>query len=625
MHLASLGAGIVTVNHQREYEVPLSHGDIVKIGSNHLFLVYYFQNRPPPSEDDATMRISDFPTYESIIMPDIDVFVADFVRKESRHWRGADDTVRVLKAESERVSAMLANKQQKKNENENENESGEEKKSEQKINEKDDDEHNSYEDSDDDFDDALSEKFLTKTLQSYETALMDIEEFKAVHINYLTNEILELKPIISEVNEIADELEKFFEYEIALVAKGGATAAPKVAETVGNGEGVGEPSVDSLVNESKADHFDMIAASQEIMSVEELNIDQFRPFPADIWVKAKNTTQENPDELWHINKFMNRVELFRDMYSTYTALFRDLMALGRIKPPDIDPFYEPPNDSLIGVAYCFLDAISFQIEIHESVSCINFKGKVVGELDIAIFPTMSEQDTGIVKEEKDADGVAFTSEEFIIADHVGQTMNISINVKAAKGLPKRTCSGVFISFPFFLQSTPFATARCNKATVNPWFNETFGISQMITKDFIDYLSHSAIEIELWGAPESSIKSKFSSARFEESYNVGDTIEIDEKEIKSGAVEDEEDLDAAFLAEQLEDCKQELKIQKEVQSHEKILSDKRLSEAERLEKQAREEKKVSEEELAILTIEWEGKREKLEADLKKAKSGVCVVS
>jgi hypothetical protein len=98
----------------------------------------------------------------------------------------------------------------------------------------------------------------------------------------------------------------------------------------------------------------------------------------------------------------------------------------------VDPFYEPPTDSLIGVAYVFLDALSYLVEIHESITVINFKGKLVGELEVELYVTM-ENNGGQIREAGGEDGeVEFTNEEFVIGDHVGEAMQISITIKSAK-------------------------------------------------------------------------------------------------------------------------------------------------------------------------------------------------
>jgi len=63
---------------------------------------------------------------------------------------------------------------------------------------------------------------------------------------------------------------------------------------------------------------------------------------------------------------------------------------------------------------------------------------------------------------------------------------------------------VFVSFRFFLRKEPCATARCGAVTTTPRFEQTIALRQLITGDFLDYLSNGALELEVWGAPESKL-------------------------------------------------------------------------------------------------------------------------
>ena len=334
----------------------------------------------------------------------------------------------------------------------------------------------------------------------------------------------------------------------------------------------------------------------------------------------KNTTGENPEELWHMHKFFNRLELMRDVYFEYLDCNKDLMRLSKRVPSVRDPFYEPPMDSLIGVAYCFLDALSYMIEIHESVTIINFKGKLVGELEVEVYPSM-EDNGEVIKEEATAPGeVNFTSQEFQISEYVGQTMFISVNIKSAKGIPRRCCNGVFVSFPFFLQQVPFSTTRCQKQTVNPWFNETFSVKQVVTEDFIDYLAHNALEIELWGAPDSKID-PHEEELLKRVILYGKEIEIDLLESNAEEEELDDEIDLKYLTEQLDDTKHELKVQRDHVRQAKAEREKTETEKRELVKQKEAER--SELEAKIKSLE-EKARVDAEA-IKKLKSGICVVS
>jgi len=50
----------------------------------------------------------------------------------------------------------------------------------------------------------------------------------------------------------------------------------------------------------------------------------------------------------------------------------------------------------------------------------------------------------------------------------------------------------------FLDRGGFTTPRCSRNTVNPTFDAMFSLTQIVTDDFIEYLSNSALEVQVWG-------------------------------------------------------------------------------------------------------------------------------
>ena len=501
--------------------------------------------------------------------------VMDFLRSERRHWRGMETSKNKLNEELTRCDAILTNVEEGKVDGSN-----------------------------------IDVDHLEDNKSDCEMGLLDLELYKTQHVTQIENKVAELHYMFQEANEIAEELEKFLSFELCLVHRGG----PGVDEPA---QGAVDDQDEEKKEEAMKNYMEMLSNG---LDIDELNLNQYEAFPGEFWVKVKNTSGENPEELWHMHKFMNRLELMRGMFSTYVDVGRDLVQLAKVKPPDVDPFYEPPTDSLIGVAYCFLDALSYLVEIHESITIINFKGQLVGELEVALSVEI-DGGGGVEKEVGDDGEVDFTSEEFVIADHVGETLRISITIKTAKGVPRRQCSGVFVSFPFFLQNVPFNTTRCNKATVNPWFNETFGVQQVITEDFIGYLSHNAMEIELWGAPESLVKvvvGEGGAGRL-----VGVPVGLDENVGGEEEVAlDEDDVDVAYLHEKLEDLEHELKVVKEVGKRDHGLMEEK--ERERVKELEAERVRVGELEARIEREKAEWEKEKLEME-KKLESKVCTIA
>ena len=484
-----------------------------------------------------------------------------------------------------------------------------------------------------------------------ELGLVELEEYEGQHVARIRNAFVELHFFCREANEISEELEKFLSFELCLVSRGGPGGVAEASDgggtdgdddggDDGDGDGDGDGGEEKKETATATEEHQkgseehqkgsMEAYAELIakgLDVDDLELSQYQAFPAEFWIKVKHTGGEKPEELWHQLKFKNRLSLMRDMWATYVRCNRDLLALSKARPPAVDPFYEPPTDSLIGVAYCFLDALSYMVEIHESITIINFKGQLVGELEVSLSVVM-ENNAGIEKEEGGDGEVDFTSEEFTIGDHVGESMQITVTIKTAKGVPRRQCSGVFVSFPFFLNTQPFSTTRCNKATVNPWFNETFSVKQVITEDFIDYLSHNAVEIELWGAPESLVKEGQGDAK--EATPVGEEIEADVLEEGAAAAhEDEEggEQDVGHLHDRVEDLEHELKVAKDVAKKDHSNLEEEMTAMDRGLKA--EEKKNYDLSMRYETFkqESEAKIAELEEEKRtlKKQSGVCAVS
>ena len=591
-------APLTSNNHSHLLLFSLRHGDIVSLGSTYLFFVWdkFELKAKLDSKDEATRNsaITKITPFSVAYSTQAEKLVHDLHKKEYRHWKPIERMKEKLEAEAERASVVVSQ--------------AKEGTLEGKID---------------------IEKIEDK-LSLYETTVVQIEDYRRKHVKMSECKILEIHHCLLEANEIAEELEKFMEFELCLVSRGGPKKDVEVALVEKKEKLEKANNNKQYHSEEKKDESNSTSSTKEQREMKEivdgldmkaLKITELETFPAEYWVRVKNTTSENPDELWHLHKFFNRLELMRDMWSVYLDSFKDLAKLLKARPPAVDPFYEPPKDVLVGVAYCFLDSLSYMVEIHESVVAINFKGKLVGELELDIYPMMD----GFVKEEATKEGeVDFTSEEFVIAEHVGEVMSVSINIKSVKGIPRKTCTGVFVSFPFFLQTVPFATTRCMKSTVNPWFNETFSLQQVITEDFIDYLSHDALEIEIWGAPENAITA---AEAYDQSmhahYVIGEVIEID-LVAKADIQIDEDEADVNFLTEQLDEVTQELKVQKEVAKEEKALSLAAILKKEGELKELKEAKDKLERDIIAKTEKFEASKAAMEEDFAK-KSKICVVS
>ena len=90
------------------------------------------------------------------------------------------------------------------------------------------------------------------------------------------------------------------------------------------------------------------------------------------------------DEMWSHNKFHNRIYIMREMYHTY----KDAGSLKgtEFEGEEGDPFYDPPQDYMLGVARLQLEAISYLLDVDEATPVVDYKGQSFGEALISMFP-----------------------------------------------------------------------------------------------------------------------------------------------------------------------------------------------------------------------------------------------
>ncbi|XP_076448715.1 kinesin-like protein KIF28 isoform X2 [Babylonia areolata] len=147
-------------------------------------------------------------------------------------------------------------------------------------------------------------------------------------------QILEILPMVSEVNAISEELDKHKSFEVVLIS----AAAQE-------GEGLGK------------------AHDTQVM------------------VKMKNLLNGNT-WLWERGKFMNRRYLIQNKYQQYLDGEEDAFNLQR----DQDPFWEPTEDVLIGTASVFLQSLSYALDFDDKLVITDYKGAQEGLLFVSITP-----------------------------------------------------------------------------------------------------------------------------------------------------------------------------------------------------------------------------------------------
>ena len=131
-------------------------------------------------------------------------------------------------------------------------------------------------------------------------------------------------------------------------------------------------------------------------------------------------------------------------------------------PEDRDPFFDPPEDQLIGKATIFLSGLTYFLSVEETTPIIDYKGKDEGELKVRIIPHMGEEPPADGDEENDEDFVE--NLEDIIGKKMGVTVRPTDNTAMGSIPPMKCC--VSISLSRCLSQVFIDSARGLPATLN---------------------------------------------------------------------------------------------------------------------------------------------------------------
>jgi len=284
-----------------------------------------------------------------------------------------------------------------------------------------------------------------------------------------------------------------------------------------------------------------------------------------VWIRVRFLVEGEPPDLWTYTKFLRRIELMRSMFTSFLRFEADHELLKKMFPPDIDPFYEPPLDALVGVAYIYLDPINYMMEIHERTTLVSFKGYEVGEIEFSIKPTLKipTDPTKIPSpfHEKDL----YEPMEVNLNNYVGETVRMNFTVRMVHDLPPQRISRAFVSFKFFLQEIPMTTSRSGRKSVNPEFHETLGVDQIITEDFLTYLTDRAIELEVWAQAENAATGPpVGEEAVGDEMSDGEDGDLMDQSVGGFSLETLETrgMDISRVMDKLEDAERELRVHRE---------------------------------------------------------------
>uniref|UniRef100_H2ZMC6 Kinesin-like protein n=1 Tax=Ciona savignyi TaxID=51511 RepID=H2ZMC6_CIOSA len=143
-------------------------------------------------------------------------------------------------------------------------------------------------------------------------------------------QVLELLPMVTEVNAVSEELNKYRHFELVLISGGFQEDKDKGTKVM--------VQVKNLLNNN-------------------------------IW-------------MWERGKFMNRRYMIQEMYQQYIDgddSFKEI-------EQDKDPFFDPPEDVMLGTANVFLQSLSYLLDFDDRLAITDYKGLDTIFLTILVTP-----------------------------------------------------------------------------------------------------------------------------------------------------------------------------------------------------------------------------------------------
>jgi hypothetical protein len=280
----------------------------------------------------------------------------------------------------------------------------------------------------------------------------------------LDEKLLKTLPLINEANALCDEMGKGMMFE------------PKLMAVVGSSH-----------------HHDKSDQVNE------------KELETDVHVKVEYQDRKGAVPIfWPHGKFVGKLFAMREIYQAWVEHNHSLIGTEfENLPLEKDPFYDAPEDMLVGRCTLFLTALQYVLPIEEYTPVINYAGKDQGELMVRIFPHLSASPPkGQVAKSSENPTVVEDEEEDLpenLSDLIGKRIYMTVFIDSMRGLPAAYSHGSYVKFNFYHDDDVSKTSESVKK-MNPtyFFYKTF--SQIVTDDFVKFCSTHALEFEVWAKP-----------------------------------------------------------------------------------------------------------------------------
>eukprot|EP01022_Parablepharisma_sp_SALTPOND_P026598 TRINITY_DN64469_c3_g1_i1.p1 TRINITY_DN64469_c3_g1~~TRINITY_DN64469_c3_g1_i1.p1 ORF type:complete len:908 (+),score=152.19 TRINITY_DN64469_c3_g1_i1:1717-4440(+) len=200
-----------------------------------------------------------------------------------------------------------------------------------------------------------------------------------------------------------------------------------------------------------------------------------------VWV---NNKEQGTHYVWSEDKFMDRLEVIRDLINNY-------FDTGEIPKwtPENDPFWDDPEAELIGQGYLQLKYLAYLLENETKLNLINSSAAKVGALQVRFKPTDSTGETDPEEEPEDP------------RELLKKAIYFTLSIDRATGLPKGY-QDIFCQYKLPYPTQTFTTQKALGASRDPEFKFSQRHSyDYVTETLLDFLQESAICIKVYGYSE----------------------------------------------------------------------------------------------------------------------------
>ncbi|XP_062573408.1 kinesin-like protein KIF28 isoform X5 [Saccostrea cucullata] len=255
-------------------------------------------------------------------------------------------------------------------------------------------------------------------------------------------QVLEILPMVSEVNAVSEELNKQKSFEVVLIS----------------------------------------AAAQEGGDITQSNASK-------VTVKMKNLLNGNT-WLWERGKFITRRYLIQELYQK----FLDGEDVSHI-PKEQDPFWEPTEDVLVGTSNLFLQSLSYCLDFEDTLNISDYKGQEEGHVKVKLEPCDPKG--------KPIDEEAFVDDP---RELLNKPYNFKLTIENANIHKSRFSKGILVKYSVKNNGkVEEVKTQTVKNTLTPTFNHSKVISiPKLKQENLDFFESGCITLSVYGIQEDTL-------------------------------------------------------------------------------------------------------------------------